>query len=156
MSQEQPQAQPQERRAHYRMACGGDGDLVIRIWPIAADDLVPKEPKPGAAATTTPVDISAGGMGLLITPQEYKRLHLDRGTLIGAWVQRKDVSVIVHGEIRRTVTRADGLIRLGVSVELRETSLQRRRAILKFEALSATIHRIELEVLSRFGRPAAG
>jgi hypothetical protein len=138
------------------MACVGDGELVIRIWRIDADDLVPKEPKPGATAATTPVDISAGGMGLLITPQEQTRLHLHRGVLIGASVQRKDVSFIVHGEIRRAVTRADGLIRLGVSVDLPETSLQRKRAVLKFEALSATIHRMELEMLSRFGRPPAG
>src|SRR5688572_18474626 len=116
----------------------------------------PRDPRPGdVPGTTTPVDISAGGMGLLITPQEHKRLHLDRGSLIAAWIERKDVSVIVHAEIRRVVTRADGLIRLGVSVELRETSLQRRRAVVKFESLSATIHRIELEVLSRFGRPPA-
>ena len=147
---------PREQRAHYRIACTGDGDLVVRVWRISADDLIPKEPRPGAAATTTPVDICAGGLGLLITPEEHRRLHLDRGVLIGALVTRKDVQVIVHGEIRRAVTRADGLIRLGVSVQLAETSLQRRRALLKFEALTATIHRTELELLSRFGHSAPG
>ena len=129
--------------------------MVVRIWRIAADDLIPKEPKTGTDAAATPVDISAGGLGLLITPDAQKRLHLHSGELVGVLVERKELSVIVHGEVRRAATRADGLIRLGVSVQLRETSLQRRRAILKFEALSATIYRMELELLSRFGRPAA-
>ena|SRR5688572_11226601 len=147
---------PQDRRAHYRTPSAGDGELVVRVWRIAADDLIPKEPKAGAAVVATPVDISAGGLGLLITPEAERRLHPRRGVLVGVQIERKEVSVIVHGEIRRATPRADGLIRLGVSVQLQETSLQRRRAILKFEALAATIHRMELEMLSRFGRPAAG
>ena len=147
---------PQDRRAHYRTPCAGDGELVVRVWRIPADDLIPREPKPGAAVTTTPVDISAGGLGLLITPEAEKQLRPHRGVMVGVLLEHKDVSVIVHGEIRRTAPRADGLIRLGVNVQLQQTSLQRRRALLKFEALSATVQRMELEMLSRFGRPAAG
>jgi hypothetical protein len=154
MSQ-QPQPPP-DRRAHYRIPSAGDGELVIRLWRIAADDLIPREPKPGAAVTAIPVDISAGGLGLLITPEVEKHLHPHQGVLVGVLVERKELSVIVHGEIRRAAPRADGLIRLGVNVQLQETSLQRRRALLKFESLSATIHRMELEMLSRFGYPAAG
>ena len=148
------QEQAQEQREHYRIPCTGDGDLVVRVWPIPASDVVPKEPRAGAAATTTPVDICAGGLGLLITPEELRRLRLDRGSLIGALVERKDAKVILHGSIRRATTRADGLIRLGISVQLTEMSLERRRAVLKLEGLSATIRRIELELLARFGSSA--
>lgn len=127
----------------------------VRVWRIPADDDVPREPKAGAAATT-PVDISAGGLGLLVTPEELRRARLDCGVLIAALVQRKEARVIVHGQIRRATSRADGLIRLGISVELSEMSLERKRAILKFESVVATIRRIDRELLARFGNSAPG
>jgi hypothetical protein len=145
----------QEKRAYHRIPCTGDGDLIIRVWRIPAGDLVPREPKPGADAVTTPVDISAGGLGLLIAAGDLQQLRLDRGVPIGALVVRKDTRIIVHGEIRRATTRADGLVRLGISVRLAEESLERRRALVKFEALVATIRRIELEQLARFGTSEA-
>jgi len=144
-----------ERRAHHRIACTGDGELVIRIWRILPSDTVPKEPRPGAAAATTPVDISAGGLGLLMSADDVQRLRLARGVLIGALVERKDARAIVHGEIRRVLKRADGLMRLGISVQLPEMSLERKRAIAKLESLVATIRRIELEQLALYGVPEA-
>lgn len=48
------------------------------------------------------------------------------------------------------------LIRLGISVELSEMSLERKRAILKFESVVATIRRIDRELLARFGNSAPG
>jgi hypothetical protein len=149
-----PPEEARDQRAHYRIPCAGDDDLVVRAWRIAADDVVPREPKPDAAAATTPVDISAGGLGLLVTPEEQRRGRLDRGAPIAALVQRKDARVVVHGQVRRATSRADGLIRLGISVELAEMSLERKRAALKFEAVAATIRRIDLELLARFGGSA--
>lgn len=144
-----------EQRAHYRIPCTGDDDLIIRVWRISADEVVPREPKAGAAAATTPVDISAGGLGLLITPEEQRRVRLDRGALVAALVQRKEARVVVHGQIRRASARADGLTRLGLSVELAEMPFERKRALLKFEAVAATIRRVDLELLARFGTSSA-
>src|SRR5687767_9463839 len=145
------QAARGERRAHHRIACTGDADLVIRIWRIFADDVVPKEPRPGAAAPTTPVDLSAGGMGLLISAEHLQRLRLARGVLVGAQIDRKDARVIVHGQIHRVSTRADGLMRLGIGVELAEMSLERKRSVAKLESLVAAIRRVELEHLALYG-----
>src|SRR5688500_561222 len=150
-----PQEALPERRAHHRIPCTGDGDLVIRIWRILPEDVVPKEPKPGAAVPTTPVDISAGGIGLLISADELQRRRLARGVLIGALIERKDARVIFDGEIRCVSQRADGLMRVGISVHLPEMSLERTRSILRLEALVAMIRRIELEQLARFGVGAA-
>jgi len=144
-----------EKRAHHRIPCTGDGDLIIRVWRVPADDLVPRDPRPGTDAPTTPVDLSAGGMGFLISPTDYKRLHLDRGVPIAALIERKDARVIVHGEVRRAQVRADGMVRVGVNVELAEMSMERKRSLLKFEAVLATIRRIDLETLSRFAAGGA-
>jgi hypothetical protein len=42
-------------------------------------------------------------------------------------------------------------MRVGINVQLPEMSLERKRAIVKLEALVATIRRLELENLARFG-----
>ena len=149
------EGQAQEQRAHYRIPCAGDDELIVRLWRIAPTDVIPKEPKPNAdTAAATPVDISAGGLGVLIRPEDQRRLRLDRGAMVAALVQRKDARVVVHGHICRATARADGLIRLGIGVELTEMSLERRRALLKFETVVATIRRIDLELLARFGTSA--
>ena len=151
------QEQAQEQRAHYRIPCTADDDLIVRVWRIAPDDVVPREPKAGGATATaaaTPVDISAGGLGLLISPEDQRRVRLDRGAFVAALVQRKEARVVVHGHVRRASTRADGLTRLGICVELGEMSLDRKRALLRFEAVVATIRRIDLELLARFGTSA--
>ena len=144
-----------EKRAHHRVPCTGDGDLIVRVWRVPADDLVPKEPRPGTDAPTIPVDLSAGGLGFLLSATDHKRLRLDRGVPIAALVERKDARLIVHGEVRRAQPRADGMVRVGVNVELAEMSIERKRAIVKFEGVVATIRRIELETLARFGVPGA-
>ncbi len=142
---------PADQRAHHRVSCTGDGDLVVRLWRINAGDTVPKETRPEATGLATPVDLSAGGAGLLITAAEQRRLRVDKGVLVGLLIERKEARVVLHGEIRRVAARADGLIRLGITVELPEVSLERKRAVLKLEALVATIRRVELETLARFG-----
>ncbi len=119
---------PADQRVHHRVACTGDGDLVVRLWRITAGDTVPKETRPEATGLATHVDLSAGGAGLLITAAQQRRLRVDKGVLIGLLIERKEARVVLHGEIRRVAKRADGLIRLGITVELPEMSLDRKRA----------------------------
>ena len=140
-----------ERRAHHRVPCTADGALIIRAWRLQAGEINPQEPRPGTTANATPVDLSAGGAGLLIADADVKRLRLARGVLIGMLIERKPARLLLHGEIRRITTRADGFVHLGVSVELPEMSMERRRSVVKLEALVATIRRLELEHLAQFG-----
>ena len=107
------------------------------------------------AVPTTPVDISAGGLGLLVSADDLQRLRLARGVLIAALVERKDMRVLLHGDIRRVLKRADGLMRVGIGVQLADMSLERKRSITKLEALVATIRRIELEQVALYGVPEA-
>jgi hypothetical protein len=147
-----PQEHVPERRAHHRVPCTADGALVIRVWRLNAGEINPQEPRAGTtAATTTPVDLSAGGAGLLVADADVKRLRLARGVLVGLLIERKESHLLLHGEIRRITTRADGFVHLGICVELPEMSLERRRSVVKLEALVATIRRIELEHLAQFG-----
>ena len=120
-----PQEHVPERRAHHRVPCTADGALVIRVWRLNAGEINPQEPRAGTtAATTTPVDLL---------------------------IERKESHLLLRGEIRRITTRADGFVHLGICVELPEMSLERRRSVVKLEALVATIRRIELEHLAQFG-----
>ena len=140
-----------DQRAHHRVPCTGDGELVVRLWRIDADDTVPKVPRLESTGLAIPVDLSAGGAGLLITTVEQRRLRVDKGVFVGLLVERRGARVVLHGEIRRVMTRADGLIRLGITVQLPDVSIERKRGLLQLEALVATIRRIELETLARFG-----
>ena len=139
-----------DQRAHHRVPCTGDGDLVVRLWRISADDNVPKVPRLESTGLAIPVDLSAGGAGLLITPSEQRRLRVDKGVFVGLLIERKEARVVLHGEIRRVMSRADGLMRLGVTVQLPEVSMERKRGLVQLETLVATIRRIELETLARF------
>ena len=140
-----------ERRQHHRVPCTADGALIIRAWRLGAAETNPQEPRPGTTVPVTPVDLSAGGAGLLVAEADVKRLRLARGVLIGMLIERKPLRVLLHGEVRRITTRADGLVHLGVCVELPEMSIERRRSVVKLESLVATIRRLELEHLAQFG-----
>lgn len=91
-----------QRRAHYRAPVDGGTGLKVRIWRVggAADPKVAQPPMQ-ALAVVRPIDLSVGGVGVLLDGADPQTTALSEGERVRVELDGAPGTMLLEGQVRR-------------------------------------------------------
>ena len=142
------QVQAVQRRSDYRAALdpADADDLRVRCWRIAEHHHLRDKPLASAALRVVPRDLSAGGMGLLYTPDPDGPKLADEQRLRITLAHRESSGheLILEGRVRHTRPLPGGNYRLGVQFKKLEDDLEGRQALAALTQIVGLLQRTEI------------
>jgi c-di-GMP-binding flagellar brake protein YcgR len=139
-----------QRRSSYRVRVTEDCGLKARIWRITAHAVVTDVPPASAEMPINLIDLSVGGMGIVLKEPPVTRGKSDPATLPLADDQRlrvelswNDESFVLEARLRYSLDRA-GKPRAGVQFKKLENDLNGRQTLARLARIVGDIQRDEV------------
>ena len=131
-----------QRRAHFRVPAASEAPLQLIVWKIPPHWFLRDRPKPSAQLRVELVDLSVGGMSLIVLPHRVGPEAVAIGDRLRVEFTHNNEAAILDSQIvYRLDPRDDGAVRMGVSFQKLENTIEGRRAGSLLDRVIASLQR---------------
>jgi hypothetical protein len=134
-----------QRRAAYRVRVPQDYEMTVRLWRIGRDANLRDKPMSACEIACKLIDISVGGIGLLLENRDGKSLAVHPADRLRIELTHMGDSVVIEGRLRYPQQKPkNDVVRAGIQFLSLEDGLEGRRIMQALTRITGELQRLEL------------
>ncbi len=135
-----------QRRSNYRVRVGGEAELSARVWRIAPKAILRDRPLSTAEIPAQLLDLSAGGMGVMLTGAREEPLRIDHADRLRVEISQGDRKLLLEASLKHplVVPRNTTTLRAGLAFIALENDLVGRQNLAILTKIVGVLQRAEV------------
>ena len=133
-----------QRRNFYRVRVTPESALKIRVWRLPERVHIKDRPPAAMEIAAQARNLSAGGIGLTLTPKENELKHLSAGDRLRLQISYGESSLLIEGRIRYKPANTLQAFNVGVQFAKLEGNLEGRQTLATLTKIVGEMQREEV------------